>query len=60
MKNKDIRSFFNSSYMVIIIVIVLTAIGIISTICFPNDNPIEQVAEELIEIETGYKVDLSP
>jgi len=31
-----------------------------SLLWLPKDNPIEQAVEEVIEEETGYKVDLTP
>lgn len=42
--------------------IVLAAIitGLVSIHYMGNDNPIEEVAEEIIEKEIGVKIDLSP
>ena len=45
-----------------IIVIIAAVIGLGSVYLFhePKDNPIEQIAEEVIEKETGVKIDLTP
>lgn len=44
-----------------IIVLIAAIIGIGSVVILKkNDNPIEEAAEEIIQIETGKKVDLTP
>jgi len=42
------------------IVVISAAIGFASRHYLGNDNPIEEAAEEVIQLETGVKVDLSP
>ncbi len=55
MKFKEIGTF-----ILIGIVIVCGIVGITSTYFLGPDNPIEEVAEDVIEEETGKKVDLTP
>lgn len=43
-----------------IAVVFLIVIALISLIWLPNDNPVEQLAEQEIENLTGLKVDLTP
>lgn len=47
---------------VIIVVVVITAfvVGMLSTKVLGPDNPVEEVAEDVIEAETGMHVDLTP
>ena len=35
-------------------------LGYYSTLFFGDDNPVEEVAEEIIKIETGLDIDLTP
>ena len=49
-----------SILIVIGVVAVAALIGWVSTCYLGDDNPIEEAAEEVIEIETGRRVDLSP
>lgn len=48
----------------IIIIVVVSAValvaGLVSIPYLGKDNPVEQVAEEVIKLETGQTVDLSP
>jgi len=46
----------------IIIITGSVIVGLASTFIFKlkNDNPVEQVAEEVIKEETGLSIDLSP
>jgi len=45
----------------IILVIATIVTGIASRFIFKKtDNPVEEIAEEIIENETGYSIDLSP
>lgn len=48
--------------LLIVIVIFVTAvvIGMGSTYFFGDDNEVEEVAEEVIQADTGMKIDLSP
>ena len=50
----------NSGYMIVCIIVFLVAAGVLSTLFLPKDNVIEQVAEDLLEVETGTKIDLTP
>ena len=44
----------------IVILCVAIVLGLISRVWLPKDNPVEQVAEEVIKVETGADIDLSP
>lgn len=46
--------------MVIAIVLAAIITGLVSVRYAGNDNPVEQLAEEVIEKEIGIKMDLSP
>lgn len=35
-------------------------LGYCSTLFFGDDNPVEEVAEEIIKVETGLDIDLTP
>ena len=49
------------SLLVVLVVLgTVCAIGILSRVFLGNDNAIEQSAEQIIEDETGLKIDLSP
>ena len=49
-----------SIIVILSIVLVCVAAGLISTHFIGNDNPIEEVAEKIIEDQTGIPIDLSP
>jgi len=42
------------------IVILIALIGISSVFFFGDDNPIEEISEEIIKEETGLDIDLTP
>ena len=42
------------------IVILIALIGISSVFFFGDDNPIEEISEEIIKDETGIDIDLTP
>lgn len=52
----------NDLSLVIIGAIVGTCVlvGVVSRFFMPDDNPIEEIAEEVIKEYTGVEVDLSP
>ncbi len=52
---------FDLSLLIIVGIVIICTIGGLVSICFlgPN-NPIEEIAEEVIKDETGIVVDLSP
>lgn len=43
-----------------IVVGLAIVVGVVSQFFMGPDNPIEEIAEKIIESETGEKVDLSP
>jgi hypothetical protein len=48
-------------YIIKMAIIILTIIiGITSTYFLGNDNPVEEIAEKIIEEETGVNIDLTP
>lgn len=49
-----------SIVIVAIIVGIAAVIGIISGCFLGDDNPVEEVAEDVIQDETGVHIDLSP
>lgn len=49
-----------SLLILITIVTVCIIVGSVSSIVWKNDNPIEEVAEDIIKEETGLDIDLSP
>lgn len=53
---------FSNSIIAGILAVLSGALGIGITYYYhlPADNPVEQVAEEVIKYETGVDVDLSP
>lgn len=52
---------FDASIIIIAtIVAAATLVGLVSTCFFKDDSIIEEVAEEVIEKETGLKIDLTP
>lgn len=53
--------FYDFSILIVVaIVVVAAAVGIASQFFLSADNPIEEIAEEVIKVETGVDVDLSP
>ncbi len=47
--------------LIIITIISLCVVaGLASKIWYGDDNPIEETAEKIIELETGIDIDLSP
>lgn len=46
--------------IVIVILALMCAGGAKYALQMKNDNPVEQVAEEVIKEETGFLIDLSP
>jgi len=42
------------------IVAVVLLVGILSAYLFGNDNPLEEISEEIIKEETGLEIDLTP
>lgn len=46
--------------IVIGVVLVCAAVGYFSVKFLGPDNPVEEAAEEVIQLETGAKVDLTP
>ena len=52
---------YDASLIVIATIVgVCVLAGICSSYFFGDDNPVEQVAEKIIQEETGINVDLSP
>lgn len=45
--------------IVVGIVAIAGLVGYVSSLYLGDDNPIEEAAEEVIELETGRKIDLS-
>ena len=56
MLNK-LRKLLINKYVIALYVGIL---GYYSTLFFGDDNPVEEVAEEIIKIETGLDIDLTP
>lgn len=53
--------FYDLSIIIIVAIVVTAAVvGIVSSKMLGPDNPVEEVAEEVIQAETGLKIDLSP
>jgi len=44
----------------ILVTIIVALIGISSVFFFGKDNPVEEIAEEIIKEETGLDIDLTP
>jgi uncharacterized protein YpmB len=44
--------------MIVIFLVVILGVG--SVYFLGDDNPVEEIAEEIIEEETGIKIDLTP
>ena len=55
----ELKTFFNNNWKVIAVAF-LIIIGLLSLLWLPNDNPVEQLAEQEIEALTGIKIDLTP
>lgn len=50
-----------SDNMIIIWIVVIAAtVGITSAYYLGDDNPVEEAAEFIIDVETGKKIDLTP
>jgi len=52
--------YFKKNIIKMIIIILTIIIGITSTYFLGNDNPVEEIAEKVIEEETGIDIDLTP
>jgi hypothetical protein len=48
----------NFNYLIIILISLIIGFG--SIFLLGNDNPIEEIAEKVIEKETGIDIDLTP
>ena len=48
----------NITKMIVVILIVILGVG--SVYFLGDDNPVEEICEEIIEEETGIKIDLTP
>ena len=46
-----------SKYFLILLVVLM---GVVSTYVLGDDNPIEELSEEIIKEETGLDIDLTP
>jgi hypothetical protein len=44
--------------MIVIFLVIILGVG--SVYFLGDDNPVEEIAEEIIEEETGIKIDLTP
>lgn len=44
----------------VIVVILVIIVGISSAYFLGDDNPVEEIAEEVIQEETGVNIDLTP
>lgn len=51
---------YEATAIIIVIVALAVGIGAASYYFFGPDNPIEEASEEIIKIETGIDLDLSP
>lgn len=51
---------YDAGTILLLIIFVSFSIGIASDLFLSPDNPVEEIAEDIIEKETGVKVDLSP
>lgn len=52
---------YDCGFLILVAIITICVVGgVSSAILWKNDNPIEEVAEEIIEDYTGLDVDLSP
>ena len=45
---------------VLLIVSGAIIIGVLSAVYFGDDNPIEEIAEEIIKAQSGIEIDLTP
>lgn len=52
--------FYDAGLTILIVVCVVSLIGALSIKFLGNDNPVEEAAEEVIKLETGQQLDLSP
>ena len=52
---------FELSVMVVVVIIGVCVLGgLLSTVWLGKDNPVEEVAEKVIQEETGINIDLTP
>lgn len=51
---------YDGGFIIISIIVVALAAGYASSRWLGDDNPIEEVAEEVIESQTGMEIDLTP
>ncbi len=59
-KGRMMRIFEASIFVAICVIFIATTIGVISSTFLRDDNVIEEIAEEIIEDQTGLEVDLTP
>ena len=52
--------FYDAGLTILIVVCVVSLIGVLSVKYLGNDNPVEEAAEEVIKLETGQQIDLTP
>lgn len=52
--------FYDAGFTIFIVVVIVSLIGAFSVKYLGNDNPVEEAAEAIIEVETGKKIDISP
>lgn len=55
-----IMKLYEAGSVVLIIIGIAAFIGIASTFYLGDDNPVEESAEAVIEMNTGVDIDLSP
>lgn len=53
-------AIFNSHLAMIVIVAITAIVGIVSVKYLGNDNPVEEIAEQVIKDTTGIDIDLTP
>lgn len=51
---------YDGGSTILIIIAVAALVGVVSSRWLGDDNAVEETAEEVIENETGLKIDLSP
>ncbi len=52
---------FELSVIVVVVIIGVCVLGgLLSTVWLGKDNPVEEVAEKVIQEETGINIDLTP
>lgn len=52
-----LKTIIFSKYFIVLAAII---IGLLSAYFWYSDNPVEEISEEIIEKQTGVKVDLTP